>query len=181
MILTGSNNCGKTSFTTLALNLVITGQALGVAPAQSLTLTPYEHLATVIQTETDQAKNEGLFKNTCSRAKVIVDLIKKRDGFKMLGLDEAFKGTSDQVAQGALYELIKQAGNNPLVNGIATTHFKSATYLPREFPGRGKFENFKVTEDKRIVPGIGIAGRIGIAGINPDTPRNSNHQRGTRY
>lgn len=152
LIITGPNRQGKTVYLAMILYAALMSQALGVAPAQELSHTPYNHLITFMKAETDTSKGESLFVNICKRAKVCINIIRDKPGFKLFGTDEPFNGTKHLLAESTVYEYLKPIGTHPNVNGMITTHLKNATRLPKNY--RLHFTNLKV-DHHRVEPGIG--------------------------
>lgn len=152
LIITGPNRQGKTVYMNMILYGALMSQALGVAPAQEFSHTPYNHLVTFMKTETDTSKGESLFVNTCKRSKVCMDILRNGNGFKLFGTDEPFNGTKHLLAQSTVDEYIKKIGSHPNVNGMITTHLKAITRLPASYPIY--FTNLKV-DNHRVQPGIG--------------------------
>lgn len=152
IILTGGNGQGKTVCMTMAPYAVLLSQGLGVAPAQQLSHTPYNHLITFMKTETDTSKGESLFRNTCRRGKVCEDTCRNGRGKKLFCGDEIYNGTKHTLAQSTVYKSMERMGNLPNVNGILTTHLKVITRLPASY--QVKFVNLKAN-NHHVEPGIG--------------------------
>lgn len=152
IILTGGNGQGKTFCMTTAPYAVLLSQGLGIAPAQQLSHTPYNHLVTFMKTETDISKGESLFRNTCKRGRVCRDICKDGRGNKLFCGDEIYNGTKHTLALSTVYKSIEEIGNMPNVHGIITTHLKAVTRLPASY--QVKFTNLKAT-NHHIEPGIG--------------------------
>ena len=156
LIISGPNGKGKTVYMTSAPYAALMSQALGVAPAQSFSQTPYKHLITFIKTRNRHVCREPLFVNVCSRAAVFKETLLNQPGFKLCAMDEPFGGaTKHDLAQSSADEFVKLIGTTAHVNGIITTHFKALTRLPAAYPTI--FTNLRPTDDHRMVPGIGYS------------------------
>lgn len=152
LIITGPNRQGKTVYMNMILYAALMSQALGVAPAQEFSMTPYNDLITFMKTETDTSKGESLFVNICKRGKICFNILRNGRGFKLFGTDEPFNGTKHLLAESTVDEFLKPIGAHPNVNGMITTHLKAATRLPASYPVH--FMNLKV-KDHHVEPGIG--------------------------
>lgn len=151
-IITAGNAQGKTVFMLQIPIAVLLSQGLGVVPGEELSQTPYNHLVSFIKTETDTSKGESLFKNTCKRGKVCMDIVQNGRGNKLFVMDEIYNGTKHKLAQSTVYKFTEKVGNLPKVNSIITTHLKAITRLPSSYPVH--FMNLKANAG-HIEQGIG--------------------------
>ncbi len=141
----------------------IMAQSLGIAPAQSLSCTPFTKLHTYLDITTNLAQNESLFMAQANRAEKLQNSIKScTRGQKTLStLDEIFTGTRADFASQASFEFACELGLIPHSMCILATHFPQLT----ELETLNLFVNYK-TEDAvittqgalvypyKIIPGI---------------------------
>lgn len=155
MIVTGPNAGGKSTALKSIVVAVILAQALGIAPAQSMTLTPFTKISTYLNIADTEGK-ESLFQAEMRRAKELLHCIRglNQDQFALSIMDEIFTGTNPQEGEAGAYGVAK--GMSRFSNSIAViaTHYKKLTEL--EEVTDKLMKNFKVSviehENGKITP-----------------------------
>lgn len=162
IIVTGPNAGGKSTALKSISLAIIMAQTLGIAPARSLTFTPFKIISTYMNVA-DDAGSESLFQAEMHRAANLVKLVKNQTGkdFIFVVMDELFTGTNPLEGTSAAYGVIKKLITYPNSMLIFVTHFKELTELEQET--NGQIKNFKVWVDRqngsisypyKMVPGI---------------------------
>lgn len=151
MIISGPNTGGKsTVLKTVAINVIL-AQSLGIAAAQSCTLTPFATINTSANI-IDQADGDSFFAAECQRALELSKRIKalKPGTFSISFIDELFRGTTDDQADVLAYTYTKdELGSLPQSLTLQATHKRSLRKLAQEVPQ--VFANYKV--DVELLPG----------------------------
>ena len=131
IILTGPNTGGKSTIMKALMFSLITAQTFGIAPAESLTFTPFAKLLTYLNIADDTGAVVSLFKAEVNRAKEIMDTLRalKPDEFAFLIIDEMFTGTSPDKGEELSFNFAKQLATFPNNSFILATHFKKLTEL----------------------------------------------------
>ncbi len=142
VIVTGANAGGKsTTMKGLTIN-IICAQALGIAPAQSLTFTPFSSITTYLNITDDIAAGKSHFRAGAARAKDLVNRVERVKGFSLTAVDEVFNGTTFEEGQAAAYMLIEKLGSYSHNICITVTHFPEVPQLAEK---TGLFTNYKVS------------------------------------
>lgn len=148
-IITGPNASGKSTITKAAMIAIIMAQSLGIAPAQSMTLTPFNNIITYLNITDDIAAGNSHFKAGVLRARKVNETFKTLTPhtFAIAAIDEVFNGTTPAEGCAAAYSLIKLLGNQPSGMCITNTHFHLITELEEETKEKlyGQFANYKVS------------------------------------
>jgi hypothetical protein len=147
MILTGPNTGGKSTIIKgLLLNLLF-AQTFGIAPAESLVISPFTYINCYLNITDDIAAGTSLFKAEVLRAKKLIETIRslKNGEFSFTIMDEVFSGTSPKEGEEAAYLFAKELGlfQNSLC--CIATHFPKLTDLENE---NAPFKNYQVTVKK---------------------------------
>ncbi len=143
-VITGPNEGGKsTALKSIALCLLM-AQTCGIAPAQSMTITPFNSIETYLNITDDIGQGNSLFKAEVLRAQQLIDRIKKSESgaFSFVIFDEVFNGTSPIEGSAAAYSVAKhlaQFSNNIC---LISTHFSLLTQLEAN---TDTFSNYKVS------------------------------------
>ncbi len=145
IIITGPNAGGKTtSLMSLVLNIIF-AQSLGIAPSQSLTLTPFTKVHSCLDTTTNLQEGLSLFEAQADRAKKlkisITACLPEQKSFTII--DEIFSGTDPKIAAEAGTKFAIQLAEFTNSMTIITTHFSELTNLESS---TGRFTNFKVAD-----------------------------------
>lgn len=142
-IITGPNAGGKSTITKAAILCTILAQSFGIAPAQSISLTPFSKIITYLNITDDIAEGNSHFKAGVLRAHDILTTAQQCESYNYMltALDEVFNGTTFKEGQAAAYSLIKQLGQNQNVMCITNTHFPVIPTLENT----KNFTNYKVS------------------------------------
>lgn len=149
MVVTGPNAGGKsTIMKSVGIAALLAQTKLGVAPARSMLITPFDTIITYLNITDRLSEGESLFKASVKRAhEVVLDVQRLSDSQKgLVILDEVFTGTASKEGSAAAYALVKKLGNMSHVITVAVTHFPIITKLEMERPEL--FANWKVTVSK---------------------------------
>lgn len=144
IILTGPNEGGKsTMLKTITLCLLL-AQTAGIAPAQSLSFTPFTTLSTYLNITDDIGAGNSLFKAEVLRTQALVDEITQAqsDHYSFSVFDEMFNGTSPREGTAAAYSVAKHLGGFKNSMCLIATHFSLLTELEQK---TGDFLNYKVS------------------------------------
>ena len=144
ILLTGPNTGGKSTILKGLMINVIMAQTFGIAPADSLTLTPFAKLNCFMNISDDIATGASLFKAEVLRAKNLLETIKslKHNEFSFVIIDEVFTGTSPKEGEMAAFRFAKTIGEYPNSTNIIATHYPKMIDLEDET--KGIFKNFHI-------------------------------------
>jgi len=145
MILTGPNAGGKSVFISgMAISLLLS-QTLGIAPASSATITPFNKINTYLDVSGDIAEGKSLFMAEVQRAQQQLNTIMglKEGEFSFSVMDEIFSGTNPLEGEAAAYSVVHYLSKYTNNLSIVATHFPKLTLLPERAPHSG-FANYKV-------------------------------------
>lgn len=144
IILTGPNAGGKsTVLKATALSLIL-AQAFGLAPAQSMMLTPMSTIATYLNITDDIESGNSLFKAEVLRAQALIEKVQNltQNQFSFIAIDEMFSGTSPEEGRAAAYSVAKHLGQFSNNICMIATHYPLLTKLAQDTPF---FANYKVS------------------------------------
>lgn len=146
MVVTGPNSGGKSTILKGIALSVILAQSLGIAPAHTMTLTPFGHLAVYMNIADSIVNKESRFQREGQQAFAHGDHIKalsEHGSFSLAIFDEIFSGTSPE--EGAEWGYATAAGFARYSNCICVvaTHFPKLTDLEKDT--QGHFVNYKVS------------------------------------
>src|SRR5690606_13756589 len=112
-ILTGPNTGGKSTVIKAIMLDVLMAQTFGIAPAQSLSITPFAKLNCFMNISDDIAMGASLFKSEVMRAKKLLDMVQslQQDEFSFVIIDEVFTGTSPKEGEAAAMQFSKKLGS----------------------------------------------------------------------
>lgn len=145
IVINGPNAGGKSSIMkAIALGIII-GQSLGIAPARTLSFTPFSKIRAYLNITDDQAGGNSLFMAAVKRARDIYQVVEEipRGSFSFTIFDEIFNGTSSLEGEAAAYTLLERLAHQPHNIGLITTHFISLIDLENDNNGK-YFANYKV-------------------------------------
>lgn len=144
IILTGPNAGGKSTVLKAAAISLIFAQTFGIAPAQSMTLTPMSAIATYLNITDDIASGNSLFKAEVLRAQSLIEKVQNlsKDQFSFVAIDEMFSGTSPEEGRAAAYSVAKHLGQFSNNICMIATHYPLLTKLAEDTP---YFANYKVS------------------------------------
>jgi DNA mismatch repair protein MutS len=143
-ILTGPNTGGKSTVIKAIMLDVLMAQTFGIAPAKSLSMTPFTKLNCFMNISDDIATGASLFKSEVMRAKKLLDLVQslKQDEFSFVIIDEVFTGTSPQEGEQAALQFAKKLGSYTNNISIIATHYPKMVDLEKET--KGNYRNHHV-------------------------------------
>lgn len=142
-LLTGPNMGGKSTILKAIVTCLLLAQSYGIAPANSMTFTPFSKIQTYINIPDNAAEGISLYKAQLLRVKHLLNIIRSTNGFTFTVFDEVFNGTSPEeaiVGSASVMENLAQLHNS--VN-IISTHYGLLTRV-EDYTG-GVFKNYKVT------------------------------------
>lgn len=144
MIITGPNAGGKSTILKSVATCLILAQTMGIAPARSMTFTPFSSIATYLNITDDIGAGNSLFKSEVLRTQKLIDQIAqaKQGEFSFAVFDEIFNGTSPVEGTAAAYSVAKHLGNFEKNICMIATHFPLLTKLEQDSPS---FSNYKVS------------------------------------
>ncbi|TET33398.1 hypothetical protein E3J61_04080 [Candidatus Dependentiae bacterium] len=164
IILTGPNTGGKSTIMKGLMFSVVLAQTFGIAPAKSLSITPFTKLLTYLNISDDTGAGVSLFKAEVNQAKAIMETVRalKPNEFVFLITDEMFTGTSPDKGEELSFNFAKRLAALQNCIFIQATHFKKLTELPALTKGICKnyytgvvIEGGKVVKyTYKLVPGI---------------------------
>lgn len=148
-IVTGPNAAGKsTILKALALN-VLCAQTLGICPARSFVITPFNSIITSFDVVDDLSNGSSLFKNEVLRAEHTLRTISsahKNNQKCFIALDEMCRGTSPREGTAISYTLANCIGKYDNTIALLATHYELLTSLEKNSDA---FKNYKVIIKKQ--------------------------------
>ncbi|MFH1831461.1 MAG: hypothetical protein ABH827_01530 [bacterium] len=147
IIITGPNAGGKSTVLKTATIAIILAQTFGIAPAKSMTLTPFSLINTYLNIADTEGK-ESLFQAEMNRVQKLINAIKelKQNEFSFIIMDEIFTGTNPKEGMAAAYGVAKKLASFKNSMSIVATHFILLTDLDKDT--NGAYENYKVCVNK---------------------------------
>ena len=150
VIITGPNGGGKSTTLKSFISSVIMAQSLGIAPAESMTLTPFPYIKAYLNITDDIASGKSLFQAAAARSFELYSAAKLAGSpFSFLAFDEAFAGTDEMDAEAAAYALFHYIISRQNVLCVSTTHLKKVRDLAHNSP---LCKMYKVTVDPQFKP-----------------------------
>jgi DNA mismatch repair protein MutS len=155
-IITGPNAGGKSTALKSVVLAIIMAQTFGIAPAQSMTLTPFTQIGTYLNIA-DSIGKESLYQAEMNRAQNLLNSINslnKPGEFSFVIMDEIFTGTNQEEGAAGAFGIAKCLATLPHSMCLVATHYKQLTELEKATDG--VFKNFKVSviihPDGKITP-----------------------------
>lgn len=148
-VLYGMNAGGKTTYLESVGLLPVTAKAFGICFAESVTMTNFKRLFTIIDISTDISKGFSRFKSEVATSDKMIRRIKrtKEDGGYMLLLcDEQFAGTNHEAAGELSSGVLKYIMVSERVLSIFATH--NSAVLGIEKDSNGIVRNQRMVIDK---------------------------------
>lgn len=148
VLLTGPNTGGKSTVLNGVILSMMLAQSLGIAPAESMRMTPFSQVLTHLNITDDITKGESKFMAEALRAISVIDSVQKlpSNEFCFIIMDEIFSGTEPLPGQECAYAIAELLAKYPNVITIIATHYKGLTNLPTTT--KGAYHNFMVTVNK---------------------------------
>jgi hypothetical protein len=149
-ILTGPNTGGKSTVIKAIMLDVLMAQTFGIAPAKSLTITPFAQLNCFMNISDDIATGASLFKSEVMRAKKLLDMVQglAADEFSFVIIDEVFTGTSPQEGEMAALRFAKQLGTYKNNISIIATHYPKMVNLETETNGNYRNHHVEILRNE---------------------------------
>jgi len=144
IIVTGPNAGGKsTALKAVAIN-VLMAQTFGIAPAETMVLSPFSLIATYLNITDDLGAGNSLFKAEVKRTdKLLQDITALEPGqHSFVIFDEIFNGTSPLEGMASAYSVARHLATLPNNICLLATHFKLLTELEQDTQ---TFANYKVS------------------------------------
>jgi|GEM_PF-3748677 len=133
VLITGVNGGGKSTVMRSIALCCILGQSLGIAPAQSCTLTPFSRIRSYFNITDDVSADLSLFRSELKRAQVLLHNIQAMNPgeFSITFLDEIFTGTEHVEGEALTYATARKLGL--LTNNITllASHFPALAELAK--------------------------------------------------
>jgi len=145
-LVTGSNSGGKSTIMVTGLSSVLyLAQTIGIAPAESLRMTPFNYIATSLKVTDNIVSGASHFvaetKHAAELAQIL-DLLPS-DARVFFAIDELFEGTTSEVGSQSLHTFATSLLKHPnLIFVIATQYQADPTKL--EADSNGLCKNYKV-------------------------------------
>ena len=136
-ILTGPNTGGKSTVIKGLMVNTLMAQTFGIAPSESLTITPFSKLNCFMNISDDIATGASLFKSEVMRAKKLLDMVQSLQAheFSFVIIDEVFTGTSPVEGEVAALRFAKHLGSYTNNMSIIATHYPKMVDLETETNG----------------------------------------------
>lgn len=145
MVVTGPNSSGKsTALKSVALSILL-AQSLGIAPAASMSLTPFAYVVTYMNVADSLVDKESRFQAEARRVFEYGDKVEQlaqENKFSFAIFDEIFSGTSPQEGADLGFKVASIFGTYANSMSVIATHFERLTQLEKTTGGR--FINFKI-------------------------------------
>ena len=144
LIITGPNAGGKSTYMKSVALSAICAQTIGLAPARTMTFTPFSKIRTYLNIIDDLAAGNSYFKAGVIRARQLLDTVQDlKPGQRSLSIiDEVFNGTTFTEGQAAAYSYTKLMGSFCGNLMLTSTHFPAIADLTYDM---GDFANARVT------------------------------------
>jgi len=136
-ILTGPNTGGKSTVIKGIMINALMAQTFGIAPSESLTITPFAKLNCFMNISDDIATGASLFKSEVMRAKKLLDMVQALQPHELsfVIIDEVFTGTSPVEGEAAALRFAKRLGLYTNNTSIIATHYPKMVDLEVETSG----------------------------------------------
>lgn len=143
-ILTGPNTGGKSTVIGGIMLNVLMAQTFGIAPSESLTMTPFTKLNCFMNIADDIATGASLFKSEVMRAKKLLEMVQAlaANELSFVIIDEVFTGTSPKEGEMAALRFAEHLGSYKNNIGIIATHYPKMVELQAQ--NNGRFYNHHV-------------------------------------
>jgi DNA mismatch repair protein MutS len=145
IILTGPNAGGKSTFLTGVTNTLLLAHVMGIGPANTIVLTPFNKINTYIDIADDIAAGKSLFMAEVDRAQKHIKILKELqpNEFSFTIFDEPFSGTNPIEGAAAEYSILEAIADYTNSFTIVATHYPTVMLLEERASDKG-FANYKV-------------------------------------
>jgi len=149
-ILTGPNTGGKSTVIKAIMLNTLMAQTFGIAPSESLTLTPFTQLNCFMNISDDIATGASLFKSEVMRAKKLLDIVQslKPHEFSFVIIDEIFTGTSPKEGEIAAMRFATHLGTYKNNVSIIATHYPRMVDLETETNGNYRNHHVEILRNE---------------------------------
>jgi hypothetical protein len=154
-VITGPNAGGKSTALKSIVLAIIMAQTLGIAPARSMTLTPFVQTGAYLNIA-DAIGKESLYQAEMNRAQALLNSINalKPGEFSFVIMDEIFTGTNHEEGSAGAFGIATCLASLSQNMCLIATHYKQLTEL--EKAADHSFKNYKVSvvihPDGKITP-----------------------------
>lgn len=154
LVITGPNAGGKSTALRAIMYCTLLAQTLGIAPATSMSLTPFSNLDTYLNIADTEGK-ESLFQAELNRTHKLLQNIGnlQSNQFSFVIMDEIFTGTNAKDGMAGAYGVTSGLSNLPNSIAIIATHFTELTEIAKN---TALTANYKVSISKnaegKIIP-----------------------------
>lgn len=156
ILVTGSNSGGKSTIAITGFtSVMLLAHTLTISPAQHLTLTPFDYLASSLKIQDNLLAGKSHFVAETEHAAHLVNSIKSLHPQQkaFLAIDELFEGTTSEVGEKSLHNLgLTLLNHHNLLFVIATQYQGQPTLLEEQTNGACK--NMKVDIIKQEKNGV---------------------------
>ncbi len=151
VILTGTNTGGKSTLLKALVILVLLALTFGIAPAESLTMTPFSKCIIDMNITDDIGAGLSLFKAEVERAHEILKILKAlpKDEYAFIIIDEIFRGTSHDKGEKLALNFMRHLTTFKNCIFITATHFEQLVALEKATEGEIKNYHMGVTLDDK--------------------------------
>jgi DNA mismatch repair ATPase MutS len=143
LMVTGPNAGGKSTALKGITTAILLAQTICIAPANSMTLTPFKHIKTYMNIA-DTTGSASLYQAEMRRTHDLINTLKtlKDDEFAFAVMDEIFTGANAKEGEAGAFGVAKKLSSMPNALCIFATHFQKLTEL--ENLTHGALTNYKV-------------------------------------
>ena len=149
MVVTGPNSAGKsTILKSIALSIIM-AQSLGIAPAKTMSLTPFAYIATYMNVADSIVDQESRFQAEARRVFEYGDRLEslaQDNAFSFALFDEIFSGTSPTEGAELGYKVATILGTYSNCISLVATHFEKLTDL--EIDTNKQFINYTIAVEQ---------------------------------
>ncbi len=138
IIITGPNGSGKSVVMNEIASLVVQAQALGIAPAEHVVLSPYDFIEAYLDVTQDLSRGLSTYMAQQKRFENILEKAEEcayTDKKILIIMDEPLAGTSSNIAGPRVYAGCIKLAKYPNITTVVASHFAESTKLAEETEG----------------------------------------------
>lgn len=152
IVLTGPNASGKSTLLRMVGCVVLLGQTIGMAPADSCALTPVKYVTTMMGIRDDPAAGRSKFQNELQRAGECIESARSRPrDVGLLLLDEIFGGTDSVQGDVCGSKVLTSMTETTGCIYVLATHQRGLVEHSKTLPG---IRQYKMESGYKLVPGV---------------------------
>jgi len=152
IVLTGPNASGKSTLLRIVGCVVLLGQTIGMAPAESCAITPVKYVTTMMGIRDDPAAGRSKFQNELQRAGECIESARSRPGdVGLLLLDEIFGGTDSVQGDVCGSKVLTSMTETTGCLYVLATHQRGLVEHSKNLPG---IRRYKMESGYKLVPGV---------------------------